>query len=91
MLTNNQICIAFNDVLLSYNLIPYINNITRPSSKTLIDNFFTNINKNELINSYIIYDDIFDHLPTLLSLISPNKLTSYKPSNNIFHIMKYYH
>ena len=84
MLTNNQLCIAFNNVLLSYNLIPYINNITRPSSKTLLDNFFTNINKNELINSYIIYDGISDHLPILLSLISPKRLTFYKPSNNIF-------
>ena len=52
MVTNNQICIDFNNMLLSYNLIPYINNITRPSSKTLFDNFFTNINKNELIKSY---------------------------------------
>ena len=84
MLTNNQICIDFNNMLLSYNLLLYINNITRPSSKTLLDNFFTNINKNELINSYLIYDDIFDHSPILLSLISPNRLTSYKPSHNIF-------
>ena len=76
MLTNNEISIDFNNVLLSYNLKPYINNITRPSSKTLLDNFFTNINKNELINSYIIYDDISDHLPMLLSLISPNRQTS---------------
>ena len=84
MLTNNQICIDYNNVLLSYNLITYINNITRPSSKTLLDNFFTNMNKSKLINSYIIYDDISDHLTILLSLISPNRLTSYKPSNNIF-------
>ena len=73
-----------NNVLLSYKLIPYINKITRPSSKTLFENFFTNTKENEKINSYIIYDDISDHLPILLSLNSPNRLTSYKPLKNIF-------
>ena len=42
--------------------------MTRPSSNTLLDNFFTNLPTFEVINSFIVFDDLSDHLPILLTI-----------------------
>ena len=65
---NNHIN-SFINLMLSYDLIPTIYKPTRITthSATIIDNIFTNINLDK-INVYILYNDISDRLPLLVTI-----------------------
>ena len=73
MLSNSQDNIFFNDILSSFSLESHKDKITRPLSNTLIDNFFTNLPTFEVTNSFIVFDDLSDHLPILLTIKLTNK------------------
>ena len=49
-------------------MLPYVTKPTRitKSSATLIDNVFVPISLVQNVNSYIILEDMSDHLPTLV-------------------------
>ena len=55
---------AFVDIMYSNNLIPTITKPTRPKTRTLIDNIFTNnYQDNQKQERGIIYADLPDHFP----------------------------
>jgi len=60
----------FFNILMSHNMFPTITRPTRITefSATLIDYVFTNVTALYDFESYIIYDDIFDHFPVLLGV-----------------------
>ena len=64
----------FVDKLLDSNMVPSITKPTRitKSSATLIDNIFIPLELAAVSSSYIIVEDISDHLPTLLVLNGVN-------------------
>ena len=64
----------FVDKLLDSNMVPSITKPTRitKSSATLIDNIFIPLELAAISSSYIIVEDISDHLPTLLVLNGVN-------------------
>ena len=73
---NNAKTATFWNQILSYGFLPTIAFPTRlaDNSATLIDNIFTNRTNNQT-KSYIIFDDLSDHLPILLnSCLNHNKL-----------------
>ena len=61
---------AFAEAILDSNMVPSITKPTRitKSSATLIDNIFIPLNLEPISTSYIIIEDMSDHLPTLLVL-----------------------
>lgn len=69
--------------MLSFNLLPTINNPTRISdtSATLIDNIFVNCIKHDYCTA-IVYCDISDHLPVALHL-KGNLSKTVKPGNDM--------
>ena len=73
----------FLDSILSFGLLPSITLPTRlvDKSATLIDNIFTN-RSNSQTQSFIIFDDLSDHLPILLnSNLLNNKFTATNTSS----------
>src|SRR6476469_6321869 len=59
----------FLNTLLSFSFLPTITRPTRitENTSTLLDNIFANCFEN-VSSSHIVYDDISDHLPTILAL-----------------------
>ena len=74
--------------MLSSGLLPLINQPTRitSTSKTLIDNTFTNCAPDKCKSS-LLYSDISDHLPILTQLRLTNSIDSLSP-NDSSHSMK---
>ena len=74
--------LTFTSLLSSYTFHPHVSNPTRISdtSKTLIDNIFSNV-CNKTFNNGILYYDISDHLP-IFTIANPLQHTHNVQKNN---------
>ena len=83
---DNNITSTFVNLLSSYTFHPHISNPTRISdtSKTLIDNIFSNV-YNKKFNNGILYYDISDHLPIFTISNSSQPTHRGKQENHEFH------
>ena len=79
----------YKEMLVSLGCLPLIKYPTRisSSSATLIDHLYTN-NVTHVTATYILYEDIFDHLPVMLLL--KNKTHKITSNNTLIRDTKYF-
>ena len=62
---NSSVAKDFENLIITYDLKATINKPTRMASRSLLDNIITNM---EVTSSFIMADDISDHLPIFTSI-----------------------
>ena len=66
--------------MMEYGLIPFINNVTRPSSNTCIDHVFIKTKSEKNVLSIIPQLNITDHYPIILSIKNISKNRNNEPN-----------